>query len=353
MVHEFNDRRFAIGALSGAAGLAAISRLAQAGPLDPPAGPVSSTGATLSEIAQRIARTDAGVAEPGIPVQSLSGTATSLHRIVVPGRYYLTGGLQGVVGKHGIEIAADNVTLDFRGFTITGRPQSLSGVSLVSSRSGISLRGGSVTAWGGPGVDLSTGMDTLVERVNVTMSGGPGIRLGSGIAEACFVANNTGHGLDAADSSLVRNCHARSNANAGIAATSRSLIEGCVAAQNDNGITAQSHSSIRGCVATGSPQGIAVGHDCWIENSLASICQIGFRLATIESVVTGCVANFSSIGVEAGSPGNVILRNIVRATQTPYALAAGNAHGPIVVVGGAGDISSLPGASHPWANFVY
>src|SRR3954451_24121391 len=55
-------------------------------------------------ILDKIARTDAGIAEPCIPVQSLPGNGSALYVISQPGSYYLTGDIAGVAGKNGIEI---------------------------------------------------------------------------------------------------------------------------------------------------------------------------------------------------------------------------------------------------------
>ncbi|HRJ49802.1 MAG TPA: hypothetical protein PKU91_04680, partial [Phycisphaerales bacterium] len=81
-----------------------------AGPLDPPAGPVAGTYKTLTEVEPRIA----------INAVNTPGGANSLFRITQPGSYYLTGNITGVIGKHGIEIAASGVTIDLMGFDLQG-----------------------------------------------------------------------------------------------------------------------------------------------------------------------------------------------------------------------------------------
>jgi len=144
MTEEMHNQRFAIGALSGIAGVAALSRLAQAGPLNPPPGPIAPTGRTVQEIYDKVARTQVGFAEPRIPVQSLPGSATALHVISEPGSYYLTGNIQGVPAKDGIQIDADNVTLDLCGFAIQGVSGSGSGVSTPDGRAGVWVRNGIV-----------------------------------------------------------------------------------------------------------------------------------------------------------------------------------------------------------------
>jgi len=83
-----------LGAVASLAGLF-IAYSAWAGPLDPPAGPVTSTYKTLTEVEPRTA----------INTTNTPGDADSLFKITQPGSYYLTGNITGVAAKHGIEIA--------------------------------------------------------------------------------------------------------------------------------------------------------------------------------------------------------------------------------------------------------
>src|SRR6476661_5778712 len=51
--------------------------------------------------------------EPRKPIDSTNtpGDATSVFKIVASGSYYLTGNVTGASGKHGISVAASNVTI--------------------------------------------------------------------------------------------------------------------------------------------------------------------------------------------------------------------------------------------------
>src|SRR5689334_9465486 len=86
--------------------------ISRAGPLDPPAGPVTPTYKTLTEVEPRIA----------INAINTPGDADSLFKITKPGSYYLTGNITGVVGRHGVEIIVGGVTLDLNGFDLVGVP---------------------------------------------------------------------------------------------------------------------------------------------------------------------------------------------------------------------------------------
>src|SRR3954470_21985484 len=96
------------GAAVGACTLVLAGWLAaggRAGPLNPPAGAVAPTMKTLQDV------------EPRTPIQSLSGSAAASYVITQPGSYYLTGNIVRTPNKHGIQVLADNVTIDLAGFT--------------------------------------------------------------------------------------------------------------------------------------------------------------------------------------------------------------------------------------------
>ncbi len=100
------DRRALLAGLGGlAAGTFLTAGRAEAGPLNPPAAPASTPGP-----------------EPRIAVnaQNTPGNPDNLFRITQPGSYYLTGNIIGQSGRNGIQIAADNVTIDLMGFALLG-----------------------------------------------------------------------------------------------------------------------------------------------------------------------------------------------------------------------------------------
>ena len=92
--------------------------LLYAGPLNPPAGPVTSTYKTLTEVEPRIA-----INATNTPGDAIGDPSPSLFKITQPGSYYLTGNITGVEDTHGIEIVASGVTLDLNGFDLLGVPR--------------------------------------------------------------------------------------------------------------------------------------------------------------------------------------------------------------------------------------
>src|SRR5437667_11393483 len=116
------DRRLLIAGL-GLTGAAALARVARALPPPRPA----STGTSLQDVYDKIARTDAGFGEARIPVESLPGSATAQYVIGAPGVYYLTGNITGVAGKAAIEVQSAHVGGEWGGFTVLGGAGPLAG----------------------------------------------------------------------------------------------------------------------------------------------------------------------------------------------------------------------------------
>ena len=88
----------------------AFGSAAVAGPLNPPAGPVTSTYKTLVEV------------EPRTAISAVNTPANPNASFVItqPGSYYLTGDITVPSGKSGIQVYAYGVTVDLNGFTIRG-----------------------------------------------------------------------------------------------------------------------------------------------------------------------------------------------------------------------------------------
>lgn len=129
--------------------LAVSAAVLAVGDLNPPAGAVAATGKRLTEI------------EPRIPLSATTtpGDADSLFKITQRGSYYLTGNLDGVVGKSGIEIAASSVSIDLGGFNVDGSSvvgSTLDGIRTSVVAQNIRIANGSLTNWPGDGIDLQS-----------------------------------------------------------------------------------------------------------------------------------------------------------------------------------------------------
>lgn len=221
---------------------AGITLVALAGPLDPPSGPVTPTFKTLGQIEPRIA----------INASNTPGDADSVFRITMPGSYYLTGNLSGTSGKSGIEIASGNVTLDLRGFTISGAAGSTDGIVTSGSHDLIVVRNGIVDGWGGHGIDLTgggPGTGSIIEDVIVSSNVGDGIRVGdAGIVRRCLSRQNGAHGIVAGARAVVVECSALNSSGDGIVVDEAGLVSLSIAYNSTgDGIVAGEGATVRRC----------------------------------------------------------------------------------------------------------
>jgi parallel beta-helix repeat protein len=265
-----------------------------AGPLDPPAGPVTSTYKTLAEVEPRIA----------INATNTPGDANSVFKISQPGSYYLTGNITGEVGKHGIKIVASGVTLDLNGFDLVGVTGSLDGVSVTaSSLTNIAVVNGSVRNWGLEGVDLAafSPANCRVEGVHASECIGAGIVTGIGAKVTnCTASNNINRGISTGNGSTVLNCTAYSNNGDGIQALNGSTVSNCSAYQNGaDGIFSSSGGTISNCSAfDNGSDGILAGNGCTVSNCSADENSSHGIAAGNGSMVSNCsVSTNSGIGI--------------------------------------------------------
>ena len=141
------------------------------------------------------------IASTGIAINSINTPGNSSNQFIIssPGSYFLTTNITGVSGKNGILINSINVTLDLNGFEIVGVPGSLNGITDGAVNNGnVTVRNGTVRAWGQAGITLTASFDMLVEKVISTDNGGVGINLGdAAVARDCMARNNTSNNIAA------------------------------------------------------------------------------------------------------------------------------------------------------------
>ncbi|MCG3121758.1 MAG: hypothetical protein GIKADHBN_00129 [Phycisphaerales bacterium] len=340
---------------------AAITALTTAGPLDPPAGPVAGTHKTLSDV------------EPRVAVNSTNtpGDADSLYKITEPGSYYLTGNINGVAGKHGIEIATSGVSIDLCGFDLVGAPGmgafdgiTATGVQLRS----IAIFGGSVRDWGDKGIELGgPSVDNgRIERVNVSGNAGIGLVVGNTFTVIwCTARSNAGVGISTGTGCVVTGCSASDNGGTGIAVGSGCNLSHSSAISNAvHGFTATDGSAIVECTATfNTANGIRVVGDCTVRGNTcdsngfstgdgAGIFVIGGN-NRIEA--NNCTDN--DRGIDVNVSGNFISRNTCAGNTNNWDVVAGNV---IFVVSAStsGAFTGIsggvpPGSTDPNANFSY
>lgn len=376
------NRKTAITALASLA-LAGTAGLLLAGPLSPPAGPISASYKTIAEVEPRTA----------VNTVNTPGDASSLYVIYAPGSYYLTENLQGVAGKHGIKILASKVTIDLNGFRLQGGTGATSGIIVSGANlNDITIENGSVTSWGGHGIDLATAAPTnsIVRNVHSDNNVGSGIRVhddsmvfdcaanwngGYGFdiytnctITRCQASHNVNNGFDAGIENTITECSARENTGVGIHTATGSVVDRCRAAANAGGgmdITG-GNGRVSGCTADANTLfGIRVSARCFVlQNSSTATMTggvgtgAGILITNADNRIEGnsCLGN--NAGIVASSGGNLIVKNSCSGNATNWNFVAGNAYGPIVAtpagaaVNGSTAASAL-GSTDPNANFTY
>lgn len=284
------------GILIAAAGLVTGAALI-AGPLTPPAGPVSPTYKTLNEI------------EPGIPVNTTNtpGDADSVCKITQPGRYYLTGDITGQSGKHGIEVEASNVTIDFKGYRLIGVGGSLSGVDgngtgpgSPTSAAYVTLRNGLIAAWGADGVTANNAGAWICEEMKFSQNAGHGITVNSGtVFTRCYFSNNGLSGCSTSNHVEFNYCFASQNGQHGYAAGTNSAFVHCEAGSNGGSGFYVPNLGGRaiGCTATGNiGAGFFLGDGGSVDNCRSDVnLNIG--------IIVGKGGNVSKCSVNANGGG--------------------------------------------------
>lgn len=197
------------------------SSLHAQGALTPPGAPA----ATMKSLDQIEPRTI-------VNATNTPGDAINAFIISQPGSYYLTTNLLGVSGKNGIEITANNVTLDLNGFAVQGVSGIAAGILLENVITNITVRNGAVSSWGSGGVYCvsASSANVVVEDVNVSANtnGGGIILNGPGVVRGCNCQNN-GSGI-ICSGGLVSDCTADNNGG-GITMIS-GVVSGCTANNN-------------------------------------------------------------------------------------------------------------------------
>jgi parallel beta-helix repeat protein len=241
-----------------AASLAAMISLsspatADDGPLNPPAGPIASTPGP----------------EPRreISLTNTPGDADSFFRITAGGSYYLPKAFEftaaEINGKSGIEVDADNVTIDLDGFELRGVSGALHAIRINPGRRGVTIRNGHLDTWGRGGVTGEASAQVIIDdldihSVGIGATGSPGISVNSG----SILRNVTITAVGGATT------------QAGVAAGNNCVLDRIAVTQtNGGGIGAGAGSEISNCTVWAlSGTGISLGASCRVHGSSVSQC---------------------------------------------------------------------------------
>lgn len=346
--------------------VAGASLVAAAGPLEPPAGPIAPTQMAIGAAA--------GEVRVAISAANTPGDSDSLFKVTAPGSYYLTGNIQGVAGKHGIEVTASGVTIDLNGFEMLGVPGvggSLDGIATtVVDLSNIAVKNGSIRGWV-DGVDFFNllSFSSQVSGLRVSNNSGTGLNLGTNcVVERCTTSNNGQYGISVNAASLVSNCTAYGNGASGISLGSASVATGCTAYFNIlHGINASNGCTVEGnnC-RINSGDGVRAVSACVIRNNtltnngLGTAIGAGVHTTGNDNRIEGNTCTGADTGIDVDTSGSLIIKNTCTGNTNNWAIASGNAVGAIVTVGtnstainGSAAVGSTLGTTDPFANFNY
>jgi hypothetical protein len=314
--------------VTGLAVVAAV--LVHAGPLSPPAGSVASTYKTLAEV------------DPGTPLSSVPAGGGAKHYITQPGRYYLTGNLVGNPGQDGVIVAASDVTIDLRGFSLQGGQNPGSkGIQDAPNASRVVIRNGSIVGWGLNAVFNNSGTDWVCRDLVVATTGNIAIQLNTqAVVEGCNVKGAGYFGVSTLGMSRVMRTTVSDCANAGIAAGSGSRVEACeVTRCTVAGVLGSYGVTVVDSTINETHVGTWGGHGMYLDgNATVERCTLmrndGDGICSSQGgiVVRGCTANWNKgNGINANSS-SLIEENHVHANGTN---AGGAASAGILVRGSA------------------
>ncbi len=313
------NRAVLIVALAGSglslAGVALLAQRVTAGPLSPPAGAVSSTYKTLSEV------------EPRIPI---SGSTNILQ----PGSYYLTANISGPAGAEAITISSNYVTLDLNGFAITGGQTGIR-IAVTTDQGNITIQNGTIRNTTGSGI-FSTpaflgaaSVPTTVRNVRLQNITDSGIYLGAfSIIENVSIAGAAGSpsssGITLGPSSRVADSRVEGVALRGIDTGSNTQIERATVLAGAEGVKAGFSSRITNSSVLGGTTGFSLGQYASIAGCTASNTTGGGFVLDVGGTVKDCNANNTSGdaytigagGTVLDSAANTILGNAFVTTGT-------------------------------------
>ena len=276
------------------------------GPLTPPGAPAPSMK-TLDQI------------EPRTPISSQPYTITQ------PGSYYLTTNLIGgaVVG---IEINADNVTLDLNGFAVIGPGNT--GINVEDGHTNTFIRNGAVQDWVNTGVYAGRAYNCQTERLMVS-GNGRGIWAGTNATvSACTVQSNSLFGISCERGSVILGCTVGNTALlSGISSGAGSTIkDSTVQGNSTDGITVGENSTVSGCTARANGGiGIFVSLGCTVNDCVSKNNALdGFRSDT-GGTFSHCSSTFNTGKGYALGIGNTITAcSAARNTGAGFSLNTGS-----------------------------
>ena len=265
--------------------------LAAAGPLNPPAGAIASTGKTLTEV------------EPRTAVNAVNTPAGSNHTYVITasGSYYLTADLISSGTTNGLLINAPRVTLDLNGFSIVNGGTGQFGILLNAHDQNVTIRNGTVSGWGSLGIGHNGGNAPAISVENIFFRNcARGIRVPGPLrVTRCTARNCSIIGFECmSPHALFESCLAEACTSVGFYLNPYSVAQGCIANACGTGFFGNDGSRFIDCSATANTSlGFDLGagvllHRCTARgNGSANAAGNGNIRAGVRALITQCLSD--------------------------------------------------------------
>jgi len=228
---------------------------------------------------------------PGDPCSSPTPIVTLPTTINDPGTYCVVGDLTATPGMNGIIVAADDVTIDLNGYTLTGDPSTTGIVSIGPTD--ITAKNGRLTGWG-TSVSLSTRRNSIADLV----CEGGGIVMGFGSrVERCVVEDAVNsRAIKLGPQSVAQDCSTRRSSAIGFETDSRTRLERCTSSfDTDCGFDLVA-SVARDCsVLQGKVGFAAFGNSSLVRCQAATLSEVAFETSA-GTVLTDCRAEDTEAG---------------------------------------------------------
>jgi parallel beta-helix repeat protein len=244
--------------------------------------------------------------EPRTPISSATNITES-------GSYYFTTNVLAGLNEIGLTIAANDVTVDLNGFTLSSSGGGVHGILVLGAQTNLTIKNGTLRNWSGPSISAGACENGRYERLRFQKSGDFGIWSGpnSQISECILRGGTNGTGVLAAYGSRVRDCTVQGYA-VGIVAGYGSVVSGCTVNESSGtGINVGSRSCVVQCAVTGpGSNGIVATVSSVTSCSVGELDGVGINIGDLGSAVD-CVVWFTKGNGIQASVGNVIRRNTI------------------------------------------
>lgn len=248
------------------AAIAAWGSFVNAGPIDPPGGPITGTSASIQQIqdnlntikadADALLATLEGLALP-TPIESLPSGPGADFVISEPGRYILTDNWFGDGANDAIKVEASNVVIDLNGFMIDG---DIGGggyaIDTIGGVNNIVVLNGTIHEYD-DGIRLN-GENNLVEDVRVYFMNGTAVNVGGNSTVRRTMCYLSAAGIQVGDSSAVLDCVSTNCGGAAITLGTGSIASNCATAYAQRGFFASQGAVIEGCTSSNNNMGYEV-----------------------------------------------------------------------------------------------